>query len=109
MKKKKIKILQLELNHLKFHDDEDYYKKRLDEFKEVNKNIIKKKKNIISFQRDRLNKKKENSEIKVKKYEALINEEIDYKKNLLRNYSNSNINFKNNLMSKYINIKTVNI
>jgi hypothetical protein len=106
--KKKIELLQLEKNNLKFNDDENY-QKSFDEYKKENKKIIKKKLNSITKQRRKLNKVRDISETKIKKYETLIYEEISYKKNNLRNYSYINLNFSNNLMNKYINIKTVSI
>ena len=104
--KEKIKLLQLEKNNLKFNDD-DNYRKSLDEFKEENKKIIKKKLNIISKNRHKLNKAREISEKKIKKYETIINEEISYRKNILRNYTYVNLTFHNSLINQCNNIKKV--
>ena len=104
--KKKIELLQQEKNYLKFNDD-DNYQKSLDEFKEENKKIIIKKLNNISKNRHKLNKAREISEKRIKKYETIIDEEISYKKNILKNYSYENLKFHNNLINKYNNIKKV--
>ena len=104
--KEKIKLLQLEKNNLKFNED-DNYRKSLDEFKEENKKIIKKKLNIISKNRHKLNKAREISEKKIKKYETIINEEISYRKNILRNYAYVNLTFHNSLINQCKNIKKV--
>lgn len=104
--KEKIKLLQLEKNNLKFNDD-DNYRKSLDEFKEENKKIIKKKLNIISKNRHKLNKAREISEKKIKKYETIINEEISYRKNILRNYTYVNLTFHNSLINQCNNIKKI--
>ena len=104
--KEKIELLQLEKNYLKFNDD-DSYQKSLDEFKEENKKIIKKKLNIISKNRHKLNKAREISEKKIKKYETIINEEISYRKNILRNYTYVNLTFHNSLINQCNNIKKV--
>ena len=104
--KEKIKLLQLEKNNLKFNED-DNYRKSLDEFKEENKKIIKKKLNIISKNRHKLNKAREISEKKIKKYETIINEEISYRKNILRNYTYVNLTFHNSLINQCNNIKKV--
>lgn len=104
--KEKIKLLQLEKNNLKFNDD-DNYRKSLDEFKEENKRVFKKKLNIISKNRHKLNKAREISEKKIKKYETIINEEISYRKNILRNYTYVNLTFTNSLINQCNNIKKV--
>ena len=109
LEKKKIELLQLELNYLKFNDDEyDEYQNILDEYKKENITIIKKKIHLISKERNKLNKSREKSEIKVRNFENSINKEISDKRNKLRNFSNQKLSVKNNLLNKYNNINTIN-
>ena len=102
--KMKNELLKTKLNCLKSKDDS--YQNKLDTYRQNNRDLIKRKIDRISHERDKLNKSREKSDIKIKKFETLINQEIDSRRNLLRNYSYNKIDFK---MNKYNNIQTINI
>ena len=102
--KMKNELLKTKLNCLKSKDDS--YQNKLDTYRQNNRDLIKRKIDRISHERDKLNKSREKSDLKIKRFETLINQEIDSRRNLLRNYSYKNMNFK---MNKYNNIQTINI
>lgn len=102
--KMKNELLKTKLNCLKSKDDS--YQNKLDTYRHKNRDLIKRKIDRISHERDKLNKSREKSDLKIKRFETLINQEIDSRRNLLRNYSYNKIDFK---MNKYNNIQTINI
>lgn len=102
--KMKNELLKTKLNCLKSKDDS--YQNKLDTYRQNNRDLIKRKIDRISHERDKLNKSREKSDLKIKRFETLINQEIDSRRNLLRNYSYNKIDFK---MNKYNNIQTINI
>ena len=102
--KMKNELLKTKLNCLKSKDDS--YQNKLDTYRQNNRELIKRKIDRISHERDKLNKSREKSDLKIKRFETLINQEIDSRRNLLRNYSYNKIDFK---MNKYNNIQTINI
>ena len=102
--KMKNELLKTKLNCLKSKDDS--YQNKLDTYRQNNRDLIKRKIDRISHERDKLNKSREKSDLKIKRFETLINQEIDSRRNLIRNYSYNKIDFK---MNKYNNIQTINI